>query len=465
MPDAGEIEEFREPIVQVNFVLPTENIGADDAAVHRSPRRCTCAPSISRPTRAMLTYDLPLAEVIYDLHDKLKSVTRGYGTMDYELLGYRPADLVRLDILVSGKRVDALSIICDRRDADRRGRAVVKKLAQRDRPAHVRDRRSRPRSAAAIIARETISAMRKNVTAKCYGGDITRKRKLWAKQKEGKKRMKSIGRSTSRRRRSWRCSKRADRKSNGYFPRRLVAGTIDDMPRPRRIIEWTVLAVILAVAVRTFCGQWQVVVSASMADTLVGPHYEVTCADCGYAFQCDADPPLLVRAVCPNCGYANERLGEIAAGDQLWVDRAAFYWHAPERWDVVVFHSPDAAGEPTVKRIVGLPGETIEVRDGEVFADGRIVRKPLDVARRWPCWCTTRRFRPAAWRPFPPAGSRRMVPRGAPTADDLFCRAANRTMPPGSSTAIGNGCRRGRGRSRRSQSATTTHITRAARGD
>jgi GTP-binding protein LepA len=140
----------------------------------------------------MVVYELALADVIYDLHDKLKSATRGYGTMDYELLGYFPADLVRLDILVGSKRVDALSIICDRHDADRRGRAVVKKLrTEIDR--HMFEVALQAAIGNRIIARETISALRKNVTAKCYGGDISRKRKLWAKQKEGKKRMKSIG--------------------------------------------------------------------------------------------------------------------------------------------------------------------------------------------------------------------------------------------------------------------------------
>jgi GTP-binding protein LepA len=144
------------------------------------------------PTRAMLVYNLPLAEVIYDLHDKLKSCTRGYGTMDYELVGYVPADLVRLDILVASNRVDALSIVCHRADADRRGRAIVKKLrGEIDR--HMFEVALQAAVGSRIIARETISAMRKNVTAKCYGGDITRKRKLWAKQREGKKRMKSIG--------------------------------------------------------------------------------------------------------------------------------------------------------------------------------------------------------------------------------------------------------------------------------
>jgi len=191
VPDAGLIEEFRQPIVRVNFVLPTESIGP-------VMKLCTDRRGVYQrteylgPTRAIVTYDLPLAEVIYDMHDKLKSITRGYGTMDYELMGYFPAELVKLDILVGGKRVDALSVICDRRDCERRGRAVVKKLrGEIDR--HMFEIALQAAVGSRVIARETISAMRKNVTAKCYGGDISRKRKLWAKQREGKKRMKSIG--------------------------------------------------------------------------------------------------------------------------------------------------------------------------------------------------------------------------------------------------------------------------------
>ncbi len=191
VPDQGEIEEFRQPIVRVNFVLPTEYIGP-------IMKMCTdrrgeyVRTEYLSPTRAMLTYDLALADVVYDMHDKLKSATRGYGTMDYEVLGYRPGELVRLDILVKGDRIDALSIVCDKRDADIRGRAVIKKLKE-EIPRHMFEVPLQAAIGTRIIARETISAMRKNVTAKCYGGDISRKRKLWEKQKEGKKRMKSIG--------------------------------------------------------------------------------------------------------------------------------------------------------------------------------------------------------------------------------------------------------------------------------
>ncbi|MFM8251807.1 MAG: translation elongation factor 4 [Planctomycetota bacterium] len=191
VPDSGSIEDFRQPIVKVSLIVPSEYIGTvmklcqDRRGVQQSIEHLSTS-------RAMLVYHLPLAEVIYDLHDKLKSSTRGYGTMDYEVIGYESADLVRMDILVNGKRVDALSVICDRRDADRRGRAVCKRLkAEIER--HMFEVAVQAAVGSRILARETVPAMRKNVTAKCYGGDITRKRKLWAKQREGKKRMKSIG--------------------------------------------------------------------------------------------------------------------------------------------------------------------------------------------------------------------------------------------------------------------------------
>jgi len=191
VPDAGQIEEFREPIVRISFLLPSENIG-DLMGMCTERRGTYIRTEYLSPTRAILVYELPLAEVIYDLYDKLKSVTRGYGTMDYELIGYQAAELVRLDVLVAGKRVDALSTIVHRQFADRRGRKLVKKLrAEIDR--HMFEVVLQAAIGSRIIARESIAPLKKNVTAKCYGGDITRKRKLWAKQAAGKKRMKQVG--------------------------------------------------------------------------------------------------------------------------------------------------------------------------------------------------------------------------------------------------------------------------------
>jgi len=191
IPDAGEIEEFREPIARVNFLLPAENIGAI-MQICEDRRGTYVKTEYITPTRVILTYEIPLAEMIYDLYDKLKSSTRGYGTMDYEIIGYRADNLVRMDVLVAGSRVDALSVVVHRTQAERKGRKLVKKLKEEiDR--HQFEVAIQAAVGGKIVARETISALRKNVTAKCYGGDITRKRKLLEKQKEGKKRMKQVG--------------------------------------------------------------------------------------------------------------------------------------------------------------------------------------------------------------------------------------------------------------------------------
>ncbi|MGE3806947.1 MAG: translation elongation factor 4 [Gemmataceae bacterium] len=191
VPDAGQIAEFREPIVKISFLLPSENIG-DIMKLCTERRGIYLRTEYLSPTRAIVVYELPLAEVIYDLYDKLKSVTHGYGTMDYEFLEYRAAELCRLDVLVMGKRVDALSTIVHRALSERRGRKLVKKL-RGEIERHLFEVVIQAAIGSRIIARESIAPIKKNVTAKCYGGDITRKRKLWAKQAAGKKRMKQVG--------------------------------------------------------------------------------------------------------------------------------------------------------------------------------------------------------------------------------------------------------------------------------
>ncbi len=191
VPDPGDIEEFRQPIVRCNVIVPNEYIGAI-MKLCQERRGIQKSQEYLGANRAMLSYHIPLAEVVYDLHDKIKSCTKGYGTLDYEMVGFEPADLCRLDIMVNGNRVDALSVVCNRADADRRGRAVAKKL-KAEIARHMFEVAVQAAIGSRVIARETVPAMRKNVTAKCYGGDITRKRKLLQKQKEGKKRMKAIG--------------------------------------------------------------------------------------------------------------------------------------------------------------------------------------------------------------------------------------------------------------------------------
>jgi GTP-binding protein LepA len=192
LPDPSLIEEIREPVVKCFVMCPNENIG--DMMQLTMEKRGEVEHTESLDTRrVMLTGVIPLNEILVDFNDKIKSLTHGYGSMDYEQFGYRAADLVKLDMLVNGEPVDAFSSIVHRDKADGRGRLLAAKLKEVI-PQQLFQVTIQAAIGGKIIARENVSALRKNVTAKCYGGDITRKRKLLEKQKEGKKRMKAIGR-------------------------------------------------------------------------------------------------------------------------------------------------------------------------------------------------------------------------------------------------------------------------------
>jgi GTP-binding protein LepA len=190
VPDQARIAEIREPIVTVHLYMPQEYVGPVMTLANQ--KRGVQLNMAYHGKQVMLTYELPLGEIVLDFFDKLKSVSRGYASMDYSFKEYRPSDVVKIDILLNGEKVDALSIIVHRSQAQYRGRAVVAKMRQII-SRQMYDVAIQAAIGANVIARETIKAMRKNVLAKCYGGDITRKRKLLEKQKAGKKRMKQIG--------------------------------------------------------------------------------------------------------------------------------------------------------------------------------------------------------------------------------------------------------------------------------
>jgi GTP-binding protein LepA len=190
MPEASKMEEIREPIVTVHLYMPQDYVGAVMTLANQ--KRGVQLNMAYHGRQVMLTYEMPLGEIVLDFFDKLKSVSRGYASMDYEFKEYRAADVVKVDILLNGERVDALSIIVHRSQSQYRGRAVVAKMREII-SRQMFDVAIQAAIGANIIARETIKALRKNVLAKCYGGDISRKRKLLEKQKAGKKRMKQIG--------------------------------------------------------------------------------------------------------------------------------------------------------------------------------------------------------------------------------------------------------------------------------
>jgi GTP-binding protein LepA len=190
MPDPSRIEEIREPIVTVNLYMPQDYVGS--VITLCTQKRGSQINMQYHGRQVQLTYEIPMAEIVLDFFDRLKSVSRGYASMDYEFKEYRASDVVKVDMLINGDKVDALSVIVHRSQSQYRGREVAAKMREII-PRQMYDVAIQAAIGAHIIARENIKALRKNVLAKCYGGDITRKKKLLEKQKEGKKRMKQVG--------------------------------------------------------------------------------------------------------------------------------------------------------------------------------------------------------------------------------------------------------------------------------
>ena len=191
LPDVGEIDEMREPIAYVDIIVPHTYVGA--VITLCVDRRGVQKNLVYVGSQVSLHFELPMAEVVLDFFDRLKSATRGYGSLDYGFLRFQAAEVVRLDVLINAERVDALSWFVHRSSAQYKGRALVEKLKEVI-PRQMFDIAIQAAISRQVIARSTVKALRKNVTAKCYGGDVSRKRKLLDKQKEGKKRMKQVGR-------------------------------------------------------------------------------------------------------------------------------------------------------------------------------------------------------------------------------------------------------------------------------
>ena len=354
LPDAGRIAKIEEPVITAMILTPAEHVGGilqlcqDKRGVQKSLEYLAS-------DRVLITYELPFNEVVLDFYDKLKTISRGYASLDYHVTGYWPSPLVKLDILVNGDPVDALSIIVHRDMAYERGRALASKMRELI-PRQMFEVAIQAAIGGRIIARESVKAMRKNVLAKCYGGDISRKRKLLEKQKEGKKRMKRVGKveipqeaflavlkmgtTMANERATVTASRRAAHRARRPIRRRSRSR------RVREYFESIVIAVILALFIRTFVVQAFKIPTGSMENNLlIGDHLLVN----KFVFGPSASRPRARAAA----------------------DRARS--SAATSWSSSIPEEPE---RDFIKRVIGLPGETLELREKKVYINGQPLDEP-----------------------------------------------------------------------------------------
>ena len=276
LPDAGRITMIEEPVITAMILTPAEHVGGI-LQLCQDKRGVQKTLEYLASDRVLVTYELPFNEVVLDFYDRLKTISRGYASLDYHVTGYWPSPLVKLDILVNGEPVDALSIIVHRDTAYERGRALASKMRELI-PRQMFEVAIQAAIGSRIIARESVKAMRKNVLAKCYGGDISRKRKLLEKQKEGKKRMKRVGRVEIPQEAFLAVLKMGtdtDRRIDARWPTQTWRRWLSEFQKStlREYFESIVIAVILALFVRTFVVQAFKIPTGSMENNLlIGDH-------------------------------------------------------------------------------------------------------------------------------------------------------------------------------------------------
>ena len=335
LPDAGRIDKLEEPIITAMVLTPSEFVGPI-LQLCQDKRGVQKKLEYLKSDRVLITYELPFNEVVMDFYDKLKTMSRGYGSLDYHVTGYWESPLVKLDILVNGDPVDALSIIVHKDAAYERGRALVSKMRELI-PRQMFEIAIQASIGTRIIARESVKALRKNVLAKCYGGDISRKRKLLEKQKEGKKRMKRVG--------------RVEIPQEAFLAVLKVGPSRRDAVSPfrksqvREFFESICVAVILAFFVRTFVVQAFKIPTGSMENNLlIGDH-------------------LLVNKF-------------VFAPTLTSIEKALLPIDPIRRGDILVFKFPEDPTRDFIKRVIGLPGETIEMRNKKVYINGTPLDEP-----------------------------------------------------------------------------------------